>query len=81
VNSVAEQFSGTIQEKFEIHEWRHATAILKSDFPTEFSDICDVLESKGPGSISEHKSAKSQYPRAFPAISAMKPPLIRDFHN
>lgn len=26
-----------------MHEWRHAVAILKSDFPTEFAEICDVL--------------------------------------
>ena len=28
---------------YEIHEWRHACAILKQNFPKEFSDICDVL--------------------------------------
>jgi hypothetical protein len=43
VNAAAAQFSSAIQKKFEIHEWRHATAILKSDFPTEFGEICDVL--------------------------------------
>ena len=24
-------------------EWKHACAILKQDFPNEWSDICDVL--------------------------------------
>lgn len=43
MNPVASQFSPGIGEKFEIHEWRHATAILKSDFPSEFSEVCDVL--------------------------------------
>ncbi len=28
----------------EVHEWRHATAILRADFPEEFTDICSVLE-------------------------------------
>lgn len=32
-----------IIENYEIHEWRHACAILKADFPSEFKDICDVL--------------------------------------
>ena len=36
-------FSQFIQDNYEIHEWRHSVAILKSDFPEEFEDICDVL--------------------------------------
>lgn len=32
-----------IRTNFEIYEWRHATAILKNDFPREFSDINSVL--------------------------------------
>lgn len=32
-----------ITDAYEIHEWRHASAILESDFPEEFADICDVL--------------------------------------
>ena len=32
-----------IQNDFEIHEWRHATAILERDFPNEWGDVCDVL--------------------------------------
>lgn len=32
-----------IQDNYEIHEWRHSLAILRSDFPQEFMDICDVL--------------------------------------
>jgi len=32
-----------IKDGYEIHEWRHASAILASDFPDELSDICDVL--------------------------------------
>lgn len=32
-----------IHEKYEIYEWRHATAILAKDFPTEFDDLLSVL--------------------------------------
>lgn len=32
-----------IQAHYEIHEWRHASAILERDFPTEWNDVCDVL--------------------------------------
>lgn len=28
---------------FEVYEWRHASAILRVDFPSEWKDICDVL--------------------------------------
>ncbi len=34
----------SIQDNFEIHEWRHASAILATDFPSEWKDLCDVLE-------------------------------------
>lgn len=32
-----------ILEHYEVHEWRHATAILEADFPAEFNDIQAVL--------------------------------------
>jgi len=32
-----------ITDKFEVHEWRHASAILKHDFPSEYDDVCSVL--------------------------------------
>ncbi len=32
-----------IREKYEIHEWKHACAILKSDFPNEWMDIIELL--------------------------------------
>jgi len=28
---------------YEVHEWKHAIAILKNDFPNEFQDIIDLL--------------------------------------
>ena len=32
-----------IADNYEIHEWRHASAILSSDFPSEWSDILALL--------------------------------------
>lgn len=32
-----------IREKYEIHEWKHACTILKSDFPDELNDLIDML--------------------------------------
>jgi hypothetical protein len=36
-------FCRFIRTHYEIHEWRHASAILMHDFPEEYADICDVL--------------------------------------
>ncbi len=32
-----------IRENYEVHEWKHACAILKTDFPDEWDDIISVL--------------------------------------
>lgn len=32
-----------ILQHFEVYEWRHASAILESDFNEEWGDLCDVL--------------------------------------
>lgn len=32
-----------IQDKYEIHEWKHACAVLKGDFPNEWKDIIELL--------------------------------------
>ncbi len=37
-------FPENILEKYEIHEWKHASAILKHDFPSEWQDLIDMLE-------------------------------------
>ena len=34
----------TILEKYEVHEWKHACAILKNDFPNEWEDILSLLD-------------------------------------
>jgi hypothetical protein len=33
-----------IQDHYEIHEWKHAIAIIENEFPEEWGDICEVLE-------------------------------------
>ena len=33
----------TIRDSFEIHEWKHACAILSKDFQNEWKDIIDLL--------------------------------------
>ena len=37
-------FDSFIRDYYEIHEWHHASAILKSDFSNEWDDIIDVLK-------------------------------------
>lgn len=32
-----------IREHYEVHEWKHACAILSQDFPNEWRELCDVL--------------------------------------
>jgi len=36
-------FPSQILEDYETHEWRHAAAVLKSDFPQEWEDLIEVL--------------------------------------
>ncbi|MGS1127124.1 BglII/BstYI family type II restriction endonuclease [Rhodanobacter sp. UC4437_H4] len=38
-----DNLSPFIHTHYEVHEWRHATAILAADFPAEFADIQRVL--------------------------------------
>lgn len=33
-----------VRENYEVHEWKHACAILKQDFPKEWQDIIAVLQ-------------------------------------
>lgn len=40
-----QDFSDFIRKHYEIHEWRHASVILRHDFPDEWKDVCEVLES------------------------------------
>lgn len=36
-------FPPDICRQYEIHEWKHASAILKSDFPKEWGDLLEML--------------------------------------
>ncbi len=38
-----DQIPFAIRELYEIHEWKHAYAILAGDFPDEWNDIIEVL--------------------------------------
>jgi hypothetical protein len=33
----------TLLDLYEVHQWRHACAVLKQDFPSEFADVMEVL--------------------------------------
>ncbi len=37
------QLPAFLRKHYEIHEWKHACAILETDFPSEWADIIDVL--------------------------------------
>jgi len=39
-----ELLSDYIRDNYEVHEWKHACAILKSDFPEEWKDLIDLLQ-------------------------------------
>ena len=39
----AELLPSFILENYEVHEWRHALAILRQDFRQEYGEMCDVL--------------------------------------
>ena len=32
-----------IRDNYECHEWKHASAILTQDFPSEWQDLLDIL--------------------------------------
>ncbi len=40
-----EHLPAFVQTHYEIHEWKHASAILETDYPNEWKDIIDVLSS------------------------------------
>jgi len=59
-----------IRELYEIHDYKHAAAILSNEFPSEFKDICSALvkfrlyasDIKTPG------GSESQIPKRFSSI-------------
>jgi len=36
-------FPPDVSDLYEIHEWKHASAVLKSDFPGEWEDLIEML--------------------------------------
>lgn len=44
MNSSVGHFPEDLCEKYEIHEWKHASAILKHDFQSEWDDLIAMLE-------------------------------------
>lgn len=40
-----ESIPSDIRDNYEVHEWKHAVAILSQDFPFEWQEILDVLGS------------------------------------
>lgn len=60
----------SILTNYEVHEWKHACAILKNDFPSEWQDIIDLLTqfrlckswvSKGGGNKSQVADAIDEF--------------------
>jgi len=41
--SVEKHFPKKLWDKYEFHQWKHACAILISDFPNEWKDLIDML--------------------------------------
>lgn len=56
-----------LRDLYEVHDWRHASSILSSDFPSEFLEICNALRTfrfteeqvKAPG------GNESEIPKSF----------------
>lgn len=42
--SARDRVTEFIRTHYEVHEWKHASAILKHDFPSEWDDIISVLQ-------------------------------------
>lgn len=40
-----EVIPATVRDSWEIHEWKHACAILAADFPSEWADLMALLQS------------------------------------
>jgi hypothetical protein len=40
-----DQLPADLREKYEIHEWKHACAVLAADFPEQWKDIISILRS------------------------------------
>ncbi len=61
-----------IRAKYEVHEWKHACAILRNDFSSEWQDILDALQNftLRKSSISEKGGGLSPISKEFNAAFA-----------
>lgn len=56
-----------ILELYEVHDFKHAAAILKNEFPTEFDEICHALRTFRftVSDITDPGGSESQIPKKF----------------
>ncbi len=70
---------------YEVHEWRHACAILRHDFPAEYKDIVDILRAfrLRKAHIAEPGGSKSKVASAIDSqFYAKAPPWVeKDFRT
>jgi CRISPR-associated protein Csd2 len=61
---------GDIRDLYEVHDYGHAAAILKNEFPVEFKDICDVLRAFRitTKDITDKGGSESNIPKAFSKV-------------
>jgi hypothetical protein len=86
-----ELLPGYLRERYEVHEWKHACAILRQDFPQEWADLCAVLRAfrlhrsalvEGGGSKSEVSTAidSALYARGWVEKQFKTQILVDDHH-
>ena len=65
-----EQIPEDIRKLYQVSDWRHAAAILASDFKSEFAEICDALRKFRftEAMIRKAGGNESEIPKAFSAI-------------
>jgi hypothetical protein len=59
-----------IQELYEVHDFKHAAAILALEFPQEFKEVCEALRKFrfGINDILEAGGSESHIPKLFSEI-------------
>lgn len=55
---------------YEVHDFKHAAAILSNEFPEEFKEICDVLRKFrfNKADVTDSGGSESRIPQAFSAL-------------
>ena len=65
-----DQLPQSIRDNYEVHEWKHACAILANDFPEEWQNIRNRLSQQNAG---QHQQAGKQQPNG-PNIAEVEEP-------